>query len=149
MDIKGFRGEIMMNIEEARRQLMEKTDEKVHYNRRAGGYQLRRWYKYQENINHLNDLELIDAKVLFSSLNELAEDEIQHLAAKYCIPKLVKNGVTVVIKDEEVAKQLGIDTKSYTKKRRQLERQISILIAKYGQQYEKEREAAILLIHGK
>lgn len=115
---------------------------------RLGGFYLRKWYRLQQNINNLNSLELVEAKILYSSLAELSEQERDFLGAKYFTPLRTVNGVRTLITDKEVADSLDMSIKEYKKEKQRLERNLSILIDKYKRIHQEEFDSAILLVHG-
>lgn len=124
-----------MNLTKFQEEVINPKDNLEAHNWRSGGYYLRKWHRYQENLNYLNERGIRDAKILFSALSELPEEERAFLADKYCVPTKKKNGVGVRPKDSDLAQQYGMDTEEYRKQRRSLERKMSVLITKYKTEY--------------
>lgn len=127
---------------------LDEIDQDI-FNYRAGQHFLRKWYRLQENINDLNEFEIVEAKILFSSLNKLSEDERGFLAAKYNVPKRKTNGAGYLIKDIEVAQKFDMDLKEYRNKRHLLEEKLSKFVNEYKKKHKKEWSEAIILIHGR
>lgn len=118
-------------------------------NPRLANFYLRKWYKLQENINHLNVLEHIEAKILYSALAELDSDKRDLLGAKYFTPHRKVNGISRLITDKEVAEQLNMSHKDYVAKRQRFESELNLLLNKHQSRFKEEREKAIINIHGR
>lgn len=101
-------------------------------NSRKGTFYLRKWYELQIKIRRLKGLELFMAKVLFSSLKELTEEERKILAAKY-----YREGIKP--KDSRVAEQLNMEEKDYTNKRNILEMKLGGIAESYEIELKNER----------
>ncbi|WP_028274770.1 hypothetical protein [Atopococcus tabaci] len=130
-------------------QLKEQSSDKLpNFRPRAGGYNLRKWYKYQQNLNYLKEHEVVLAKILFSALNDLEEEERAFLASKYCVPYKVKNGISVRPTDKELAEEQGMSLSKYKAKRHRLERKMSYFIAEYELKYKDEYEQSLWFKHG-
>lgn len=113
----------------------------VPFNNRAGGHYLRQWYRLQKNIHTLGEVETIEAKILFSSLAELPEEERIFLAHKYYQPSIVKGTTSGRVSDVAVAELLGMSLQEYRVKRAVLEGKLNHIIHKYKEYYADELEA--------
>lgn len=96
--------------------------------RRLAGYYLRQWYKLKKNIDTLSISEMKQAKLLFTALSKLNDDEQAFLAMKYDSPSIKDGEGRTRLYDAELATQLGISLSGYRKKRRALEYKLSLLI---------------------
>lgn len=108
---------------------------------------LRKWFPLQEKINSgsLNDIDLIDAKILFLSLDELEIKEVDLLRATYFHP-LVKGRLP---NQEHVSKVLGLTVRNYSKKLKAIETRLSEIMPDKKEPMDAEREKAISLLYDK
>lgn len=90
--------------------------------RHAPKYYLSHWLELQKNISELSGFRLNQAKILFSSLKLLTDEEKQYLAYKYYTPRVkAENGGRIPKPDEQIAGELGVSKQEYADKRREIE----------------------------
>lgn len=108
---------------------LDNTRKELPYSkRRLAGYYLRQWYKLKKNIDTLSISEMKQAKLLFTALSKLNDDEQAFLAMKYDSTYIKDGEGRTRLYDAELATQLGISLSGYRKKRRALEYKLSLLI---------------------
>lgn len=108
---------------------------------------LRKWFPLQEKINNgaLNDIDLIDAKILFLSLDELESNEVDLLRAKYFHP-LVKGRLP---NQEQVSKTLGLTVNDYRKRLKAIETRLGAILPTKKEPMGTERTKAIENLYSK
>lgn len=108
---------------------------------------LRKWFPLQEKINNgaLNDIDLIDAKILFLSLDELESNEVDLLREKYFHP-LVKGRLP---NQEQVSKALGLTINDYRKQLKAIETRLGVILPTNKEPMEDERSKAIGNLYNK
>lgn len=108
---------------------LDNTKKELPYaKRRLAGYYLRQWHRLKENLDTLTISEMKQARLLFTALSRLDEDEQAFLAMKYDSPSIKDGEGRTRVFDAELAEQLNISMKEYGKKRRAVEYKLSIVI---------------------
>lgn len=85
-------------------------------------YFLNNWYRYKKYLKELCGTELQSAKTLFRGLKELSSEDREFLALKYDKPKRPH--------DKTTASELGMALKTYSKKRRAIQKELKIIMIK-------------------
>ena len=91
----------------------------------AARYLLNSWTHYEKNIDELRPQELENAKILFSGLQMLTQEEQILLASKYRTP------IGLRMSDKYIALNKGVYLETYTQRKAECEAALQNAITKY------------------
>ena len=98
------------------------------------------WYELDENIEYLSSAEEVKIKILYSSLKELNDDEVEFLAEKY--------HHRTRLSDEVITNIKGVDFQSYRDQRIRIETKLEKFIKKYRKEFDNEFRLAMDMQYG-